>query len=253
MVYTIYMYLSVIIPAYNEEKRIGSTLKSIDEYLGRQNHLERSRTDDYEILVVNDGSKDNTADLVNGLRSEVVGLRLIDNKENHGKGYVVKQGMLEAKGELRLFTDADNSTSIDHLDKFIPYMNQGYSVVIGSIGISGHKVASGSEPAWRRISGKLGNLFIQIMAVPGIQDTQRGFKLFTADAVNKIFPKLTITRWGFDIEVLALARKFGYKIRELPVDWKNDPNSKVGLKVYFQVLLETVKIRWNLMTGVYNK
>ena len=100
--------------------------------------------------------------------------------------------------------------------------------------------------------GKLGNLFIQIMAVPGIQDTQRGFKLFTADAVRKIFPKVTITRWGFDIEVLALARKFGYKIKELPVDWKNDPNSKVGLKAYSQVLLETVKIRWNLMTGQYN-
>ena len=240
-----YMRLSVVVPAYNEERRIGSTLKSIDEYLRRQNY-------DYEILVVNDGSKDNTADLVNGLRSEVVGLRLIDNKENHGKGYVVRQGMLEAKGELRLFTDADNSTSINHLDKFIPYLSQGYSVIIGSIGISGHKVASGSEPIWRRVLGKLGNLFIQIMAVPGIQDTQRGFKLFTADAVSKIFPKLTITRWGFDIEVLALARKFGYKIKELPVDWKNDPNSKVGLKAYFQVLLETVKIRFNLMMGQYN-
>ncbi len=240
------MYLSVIIPAYNEEKRIGSTLKSIDEYLRRQNY-------DYEILVVSDGSRDNTAGLVSGFEQSIRGLRLIDNKENHGKGYVVKQGMLEAKGELCLFTDADNSTTIDHLDKFTPFISRGYSVIIGSIGISGHKVASGSEPIWRRVLGKLGNLFIQIMAVPGIHDTQRGFKLFTADAVSKIFPKLTITRWGFDIEVLALARKFGYKIKEIPVDWKNDPNSKVGLKAYFQVLLETVKIRWNLMTGVYNE
>lgn len=240
------MYLSVVIPAYNEEKRIVSTLKSIDEYLRRQIY-------DYEILVVSDGSKDGTVGIVRNLESEISGLRLIDNKENHGKGYVVKQGMLEAKGELRLFTDADNSTSIDHLDKFLPYINEGYSVVIGSIAISGHKVASGSEPGWRRISGKLGNLFIQIMAVPGIYDTQRGFKLFREDAVSKIFPKLTITRWGFDIEVLALARKFGYKIKEIPVDWKNDPNSKVGLRAYFQVLLETVKIRWNLTAGVYNK
>lgn len=239
------MYLSVVIPAYNEEKRIASTLKSIDEYLRRQNY-------DYEILVVSDGSKDGTVSLVKNLESEIKGLRLIDNKENHGKGYVVRHGLLEAKGDLRLFTDADNSTSIDHLDKFIPYINEGYSVVIGSIGISGHKVAFGSEPIWRRILGKLGNLFIQVMAVPGIHDTQRGFKLFTAEAVNKIFPKLTITRWGFDIEVLALARKFGYKIKEVPVDWKNDPNSKVGLKAYLQVLLETVKIRWNLMTGKYN-
>lgn len=239
------MYLSVVIPAYNEGERIERTIKSIDEYLSRQNY-------EYEILVVSDGSNDNTVDLVYGLESSVRGLRLIDNKENHGKGYVVKQGMLEAKGELRLFTDADNSTSIDHLDQFIPQVSGDYSIIIGSIGVAGHKVASGSEPAWRRILGKLGNLFIQIMAVPGIYDTQRGFKLFTADAANKIFPQLTITRWGFDIEVLALARKFKYKIKELPVDWKNDPNSKVGLKAYIQVLLETVRVRLNLMAGKYN-
>ncbi len=240
------MYLSVIIPAYNEERRIGETLKSIDEYLRHQSY-------DSEIVVVSDGSRDNTASLVRGLEHEIKNLRLIENKENNGKGYVVRQGMLEAKGDLRLFTDADNSTSIDHLDKFVPYIGQGFDVIIGSIAVAGHKVASGSEPVWRRILGKLGNLFIQIMAVPGIQDTQRGFKLFTAGAVNKIYPKLTITRWGFDIEVLALARKFGYKIKELPVDWHNDPNSKVGLRAYLQVLLETVKIRWNLITGRYDK
>lgn len=245
IVINIFMYLSIIIPAYNEEKRISSTLKSIDEYLRRQSYA-------YEIIVVSDGSYDNTALLVENLEPDIKNLKLIDNKENHGKGYVVKQGMMEAQGELRLFTDADSSTSIDHLDKFIPYINQGYDVVIGSIGISGHKVTSGSEPIWRRIAGKLGNLFIQIMAVPGVKDTQRGFKLVTAKAADDIFPKLTILRWGFDIEMLALARKFGYKIKELPVDWKNDPDSKVGLKAYFQVLLETVIIRWNLMTGKYN-
>jgi len=238
------LYLSVIIPAYNEEKRIGSTLISVDNYLRRQNY-------DYEVIVVNDGSKDNTASIVKSLGLEIKGLRLLNNKENHGKGYVVRQGMLEAGGELCLFTDADNSTSIDHLDKFIPHIDQGYSIVIGSIAVAGHKVSSGSEPLWRRIAGKLGNVFIQIVAVPGIQDTQRGFKLFTAKAVQDIFPRLTIHRWGFDIEVLALARKYGYKIKELPVDWENDPDSKVGIKAYFQVLLETVKIRWNLMTGRY--
>jgi dolichyl-phosphate beta-glucosyltransferase len=240
------MYLSVIIPAYNEEKRIGATLESIDAYLRRQSY-------DYEIIVVSDGSKDGTAKLVIDLESKIKGLRLIDNKDNHGKGYVVRQGILEARGDLRLFTDADNSTSIDHFDKFVPYLSQGYDVIIGSIAVAGHKVSSGSEPIWRRILGKLGNLFIQIMAVPGVFDTQRGFKLFSAKAVQDIFPKLTITRWGFDIEALALARKFGYKIKELPVDWKNDPNSKVGLKAYIQVLIETMKIRWNLITNVYGK
>ncbi|MDP3696715.1 MAG: glycosyltransferase family 2 protein, partial [Candidatus Taylorbacteria bacterium] len=215
-------------------------------YLRRQNY-------DYEIIVVSDGSRDDTVNLAKSLEPSIRGLRLIDNKENHGKGYVVKQGVLEARGDLRLFTDADNSTSIDHLDHFIPYINEGFGVVIGSIAVAGHKVASGSEPMWRRILGKLGNLFIQIVAVPGIYDTQRGFKLFTAKAVQDIFPKLTITRWGFDIEALALARKFGYKIKELPVDWKNDPNSKVGLKAYIQVLIETMKVRWNLMTRKYDK
>ena len=239
------MYLSVIVPAYNEEKRISETIRSLDVYLRRQNY-------DYEILVINDGSNDGTADLIKRLELEIKGLRLINNHKNHGKGHAVKQGILEGVGDLRIFTDADNSTSIEHLGAFVPYIPQGFDVVIGSIAIPGSKVASGSEPLWRRIAGKAGNVFIQILAVPGIHDTQRGFKLFTAKAVQDIFPKLTIDRWGFDVEVLALARKFGYKVKELPVDWKNDPNSKVGLKAYFQVLIETVKIRLNLLMGRYD-
>jgi len=239
------MYLSVIIPAHNEEKRLSGTLESIDSYLRRQLY-------DYEIIVVSNGSKDNTVSLVRNMENRIRGLRVIDNKENRGKGWAVKQGMLEAKGGLRIFTDADNATSIDHLDTFIPYISQGFDVVIGSIAVVGHKVSAGSEPVWRRIFGKLGNLFIQIMAVPGIHDTQRGFKLVTARAAQQIFPKLLITKWGFDIEMLALARKFGFKIKELPVDWKNDPDSKVGLKAYIEVLIETIKIRINLMTGKYN-
>ncbi|OGN22524.1 MAG: hypothetical protein A2918_02055 [Candidatus Yanofskybacteria bacterium RIFCSPLOWO2_01_FULL_42_49] len=239
------MFLSVIIPAYNEEKNIEKTIRPIFCYL-------KDKNIDHEILVVTDGSKDKTNDIVRLLKTELSTLQLLDYEINRGKGYAVKQGMTKASGDLRLFTDADNSTSMDHLEKFIPYISEGYSVVIGSIAISGHKVAAGSEPAWRRLFGKMGNLFIQIMAVPGINDTQRGFKLFTAEAAEKIFPKLTIERWGFDVEVLALARKFGYKIKEVPVDWKNAAESHVGLKAYFQVLMETVKIRWNLMTGKYD-
>ena len=124
------MYLSVIIPAYNEEKRLPNTLSDIDKYLLRQSY-------DYEIIVVNDGSKDRTAEVVGEGFSGIKNLRLIDNKENHGKGYVVRQGMLEAKGEYRLFTDADNSTSIDQVEKMWPYFKQGYNIIIGSRDVKG--------------------------------------------------------------------------------------------------------------------
>ena len=240
------MFLSVVIPAYNEEKNIEKTVRSVFSYL-------KEKSIEHEILVVTDGSKDKTNDIVRSLKMETPTLELLEYEQNKGKGFAVKLGMLRAKGDLRLFTDADNSTPINHLDKFMPYISEGYSVVIGSIAISGHKVAAGSEPVWRRVFGKLGNLFIQVMAVPGIHDTQRGFKLFTSEATEKIFPKLTIEKWGFDIEVLALARKFGYKIKEVPVDWKNASESRVGLKAYSQVFTETVKIRLNLMTNKYEQ
>ena len=240
------MFLSVVIPAYNEEKNIEKTVRSVFSYL-------KEKSIEHEILVVTDGSKDKTNDIVRSLKMETPTLELLEYEQNKGKGFAVKLGMLRAKGDLRLFTDADNSTPINHLDKFMLYISEGYSVVIGSIAISGHKVAAGSEPVWRRVFGKLGNLFIQVMAVPGIHDTQRGFKLFTSEATEKIFPKLTIEKWGFDIEVLALAKKFGYKIKEVPVDWKNASESRVGLKAYSQVFTETVKIRLNLMTNKYEQ
>ena len=239
------MYLSVIIPAYNEEKHIRKTVESVYQYLSGKNI-------EHEILVVNDGSTDKTNDIVRSVLPAIPTLQLLNYEQNNGKGFVVRQGMLKAKGQYRLFTDADNATSIDHLEKMMPFFNQGYDVIIGSIALKGSTVASGSEPLWRRIFGTMGNLFIQIMAVPGIQDTQRGFKIITAKAAQNIFSKMTIDRWGFDIEMLALARRFGYKIKEVPITWKNNPNSHVKLNAYFQVLMETVKIRWNLITGKYN-
>ena len=238
------MHLSVVIPAYNEEKNIEKTIRSVFSYL-------KSRNIEHEIIVVTDGSRDKTNDIVHSMLPITPTLQLLDYERNRGKGHAVRQGMLKAKGDFRLFTDADNATSIDHIEKMMPFFRQGYDVVIGSIAIKGSVVASGSEPIWRRLFGMMGNLFIQAVAVPGISDTQRGFKIVTAEAANKIFSKMTIDRWGFDIEMLALARKFGYKIKEVPVTWKNDPNSHVKLSAYFQVLMETVKIRWNLMTGKY--
>ena len=237
------MYLSVIIPAKNEEKHIKKTVQSIFDYLTSHNI-------EHEIIVVSNNSTDKTSEIVRQLTASVPTLKLIDYNIP-GKGGAVKRGMLAATGQFRLFTDADNSTSIDHIEKMMPYFDKGYDVVIGSIAIKGKKVSKESEPAWRILLGKLGNIFIQIMAVPGIHDTQRGFKIVTAKTAQDVFPRITIMHWGFDVEMLALARKFGHKIKEVPVDWHNDPNSRVGFKTYLEVLLETVKVRWNLITGVY--
>jgi dolichyl-phosphate beta-glucosyltransferase len=241
------MYLSVIIPAYNEEKNIEQTIRSIFNYLKLKNI-------EHEILVVTDGSTDNTKSIVKSLIPEIPTLNLISFKENRGKGYVVKMGMIKAKGDFKLFTDADNSTSIDNIEKMMPYFNKGYDVVIASIGVTGKQILKGSEPLWRKLFGKLGNLYIRLLVTPGIYDTQRGFKIFTAKAADKIFPKLTIERWGFDVEVLALANKFGFKIKEVPVVWQNNINtSHVKLSAYFQVLLEVLKIKWNLLINKYDK
>ena len=244
------LYLSVIIPAYNEEERISATLLDIDKYLSKENY-------DYEIIVVSDGSIDKTVEVVKELQRKIKNLRVIDNKKNHGKGYVVKQGMLEAKGDYRLFMDADNSTTIDHLDKFLPFVSprlarqERYDIVIGSIEIKGAEIRE--EAAWyRRLLGKYSKYIIRIISgLWGIHDTQRGFKLFTDEAAEKIFPRQTIMRWGFDIEILVIARKIGFKIKELPVDWKNPGESKVSLISYVKTFQELLKIKWNLVSNRY--
>lgn len=239
------MYLSVIIPAYNEEKRIGKTLEAISAYLNRQQFF-------WEIVLVNNNSKDRTVAIAEGYKRQIPYLRIL-HESRPGKGFAVTKGMLESSGDFRLFTDADNSTSIEHIEKMIPYFQQGYGVVIGSLAVPGAKIVQGGgEPLWRVILGKLGNKWIQLFAVWGINDTQRGFKIFTAQVVKDIFSRLTIFGWGFDVEVLAIARLKGYKIKEVPITWDNDPDSKVNIWAYPQVLLQTLKVFWNKIIGVYN-
>jgi dolichyl-phosphate beta-glucosyltransferase len=228
-------YLSVIIPAYNEAKRISKTLIDVDKKLSGETYS-------YEILVVSDGSKDNTAEVVKSFESSIKNLRLIDNLENKGKGGVVRQGMLEATGSIRLFTDADNSTSVDQFNSMIPYFKE-YGVVIGSRSAKG-AVLDPAEPWYRQIPGKLGNLLIQVLLLPGLWDTQCGFKAFTEEAALRIFSIMKVSRWSFDVEALALAKHFGYKIKEVPVHWVNDPFSHVKPATYLQFFLETFKIRW---------
>ncbi len=242
------IYLSVIIPAYNEEKRISKTLFEIDKYLSERDYQ-------YQIIVVDDGSKDKTVEVVEKLKELVANLSVIKNAKNHGKAWVVRQGMLEADGQIRLFTDADNATSIDHFEKMIPLFEQGDDLVIGSRDKKDAKGAKQAVPQSfiKRQLGNLGNLLIQLLAVRGIWDTQCGFKAFTANAAEDIFSRCQIDQWGLDIEVLAIARKLGYKIGIIPVYWVNDPHSKVSWKGYLRTFKELFKIKWNLLTKKYDQ
>ena len=236
------MYLSVVVPAYNEEKRILNTLISVRDYLLKQPY-------DWEVLILSDGSRDKTDEIAAKFSSENKNFRLVAMKKNYGKGYVVKQGMLEAKGDFRLFMDADNSVTIDHLEKFWPWLKKGYDVVIGSIEIEGAEIFEHAQ-WYRRWLGHLSKYLIRLITgLWEIHDTQRGFKLFIAKAAGDIFPRIKINRFGFDFEVLALAKKKGYKIKEVPVVWSNPGESKVNLKSYFATLKELIKVRWYLWTN----
>ncbi|TSC80822.1 MAG: Glycosyltransferases involved in cell wall bioproteini [Parcubacteria group bacterium Gr01-1014_29] len=239
-------YLSIIVPTYNEEKRIEKTLRRLDEYLRQQSYT-------YEILVVVDNATDKTADIVRGLEVSIPHMRLLWRDVNFGKGGSVVRGMAEAKGEIRLFTDADNSTDITHFEKMKPLFDEGYDIVITS---RNHLDAAGATQAisqswFKRIMGMAGNIFIQVVAVRGIWDTQNGFKAFRFSVAQRIFPQLAIHGWGFDIEILALARAMNSRIGIIPAHWMNDEESHVRLINYFQVLWETVLVRWNLITGKY--
>ncbi len=240
------IYLSVIIPAYNEERRIAKTLKRFHEYFSPQAYS-------YEILLVLDGPTDHTHEAAKKLSGEISHLAILHRSKNRGKGFTVREGMLAARGKIRLFTDADNSTDIAHFELMRPLFDKGYDVVIAS---RDSKDAPGarqriSQVWYKRLLGDMGNLFIQFMAVPGIWDTQCGFKAMRDYAALRVFRQSKIDRWGFDIELLALARALHYKIGIIPAVWENDPQSHVKFLGYLQVLWETVKIRINFSRGVY--
>jgi len=241
------MKLSIVIPAYNEEKRVAKTLNSISAYLAKQNY-------DYEIVVVNDGSKDNTAQVVRDLESKIPNLRLIDNKQNQGKGGVVTQGMLDSKGEYRLFTDADNSTSVDQIEKMWPWFEQGFDVVIGSRDVKGAVLDPPQKWIRKIILGDSFKLIRKfILGLWSIQDTQCGFKGFSAKAAQDIFSKVKTKGFNFDVESLVLAKRLGYKIKEIPIRWVNDLESKVKIKHIFKMFSDMLKLRKDLILGKYVK
>lgn len=242
-----FMYLSWIIPAYNEEKRIEKTLREVDVYLRSKNF-----PGGYEIIVVDSSSKDRTQKIVKNLSSVISHLSLLI-VENKGKGWAVKQGMLEVLSEIRLFSDADNSTAPQYFDSMQPFFEKGYDVVISS---RHPKDVSGAsrdieEPWYREILGRLGNFIIQVFGVWGIYDTQNGFKALTAVSAKNIFSRTRMNGFSFDIEMLALARRLKYRIGIIPVRWKFEADSKVTLRSYLQVFTDVFKIRWNLITNKY--
>lgn len=245
-------YLSVVIPAYNEERRIGATLEAMHAYLTQQPF-------DWELLIVLDGVRDNTLGVIEAFQATHPlpdgrgHLRWIDRRENRGKGYSVREGLTAATGAIRLFADADNSTDISHFDQMRPLFEQGEQVVICS---RDGKDAPGArqavpQPFHRRLLGNLGNLFIQALAVPGIWDTQCGFKAFSAEAAQRICAVARIDRYAFDIEALVLARHFGYRIRIVPAHWVDHTDTHVTPRDYVRTFWEAFKIRRNLIAGVY--
>ena len=231
------MYLSIIIPAYNEEKRIQNTLLKVRDFLVQQNY-------EYEIIVVNDGSTDKTLDIVNQLKSKINSLILIDHKENKGKGFAVRGGMLQAKGDYKLFMDADGSSPIEEVEKFFPYLKQGNDVVIGSRAIKGANITL-AQNLQRKFLGFAFRMMTKILAgLWGFNDTQCGFKIFDAKSANDIFSKCKINGWSFDVEVLVLARKLGYLVKEVPINWHDSPGTKVKMTGMVRSVFDLLVIRW---------
>jgi dolichyl-phosphate beta-glucosyltransferase len=241
-------YLSVIIPAYREGERIGRTLLEIEEYFKKQNYS-------YEILIVVDGSPDNTADIARNYALQVSNVRVIENPQNHGKGFVVRQGLLEAQGTYRLFMDADGSTSITHLDAFLPESKQGYGLVMGSRDIRGAFIQI-HQPWYREFLGNGGNWLIRIvLGLWSFPDTQCGFKILTAEAAEAIGERMRVDRFGFDFEIIALAFALGFRVKQMPVRWLNEEGSTVSLtgpNGYIQVIIDLFKTRYRLLTGQYH-
>ena len=220
--------ISLIIPAYNEENRLGKTLNTVFEYLTKN-------YSNFEILVVDDGSKDKTIEV-----AKQFSVNVIAQPKNLGKGAAVKTGMLAANGDIRVFSDADLSTPIYEIKKIVNKIESGYDIAIGSRAVD-FSMIKVHQPFHREWMGRIFNKIVQFLAVKGIKDTQCGFKGFTAESATKIFSNSKIDGFGFDVEALFLANKFNYKIAEVPVEWYNDERSKVdpvkdSLKMFSDIL-----------------
>lgn len=229
------MDFSIIIPAYNEENRIGETLKKIQSYFLSKNY-------NYQIIVVDDGSRDRTSQIVEKFSPDII---LLKNEKNYGKGYSIKRGVEKAEGNFILFTDADLSTPIEEIEKLLVYLvRENYDIAIGSRGLKESKIVI-HQPFYREYAGKFFNLLVKLFIMNEISDTQCGFKCFKGNVAKKLFSKSLIYGFAFDVEILYIAKIMGYKIKEVPIVWYNSKMSKVSiLKHPLQMIYELVKIKY---------
>ncbi len=242
--------LSIVIPAFNEAERIPATLARIDRHV--RTLVASEWISEYEILVVDDGSSDDTRAVVDALAREMPAVRCVHYPNNRGKGHAVRVGMLAAVGAMRLMTDADGSIPPEEMAKLLAAVRSGDAdVAIGSRYLDDSDVTV-KQPAWRVAWSRLCNTVIQRTLVGGIRDTQCGFKAFSATAARELFGQARIDGWAFDLEILALARTAQLRVVEVGVAWQDDPRSRVSpIKDFFNVLREYLKIRHNLRHGVY--
>jgi dolichyl-phosphate beta-glucosyltransferase len=238
--------LSIVVPAFNEEHRLPPTLERLAAYLSTQPLR-------WEIIVVDDGSRDQTCAVVEAHMARIANLRLVRQRPNRGKGCAVRLGMLAAHGQIRVMSDADGSMSPDQLPRLLaPILAGTAEISIGSRYAEGAR-SSVPQPRYRVLWSRLANKVIQRSLVPGVRDTQCGFKAFTAEAARDLFGRGKIDGWAFDLEILALARRRSFEIAEIGVEWTDDRRSRVNpLKDIWKVIREALVIRKNLRTGVYN-
>lgn len=236
---------SVVIPAYNEGTRLGATLEKVLSYIAEHGC-------DAEVIVVNDGSRDNTADLVRSFAERSPSLRLVENPGNRGKGYSVRNGMLSARGRVILFTDADLSSPIEEVPKLLKALADGADIAIGSRWLRS-ELQTQRQPLHRQLFGRIFNLLLRISLGLRFRDTQCGFKAFRRRAAQTIFPLQRIERWGFDPEILFLARKFGFMVTEVPVAWGHSGETRINpLLDGARMFQEMLRVRWYDLTGKYD-
>lgn len=237
-------YLSIVLPAHNEEQRLPQTLLQLDEFIQKQPFA-------VEIVIVENASSDRTLEIAKAYAEKNKNV-LVIHEERPGKGLAVKQGMLAASGDFRFFCDVDFSMPVDQIPRFLPPQLNGVDIAIASREAKG--AVRYDEPLYRHFVGRVFNMMVWVLALPGINDTQCGFKCFSAEASIRLFPLQTIDGWTFDVEILAIAQKLGYKIVEIPVPWYYQPQSKVRVvRDFLRTAKELIKVRKIILTRSYEK